>query len=94
MIKMFHGLISNTNGNYDTRLSSYYDQFKYNYVFKYTVRALSFVLILTLLVTREKYILYYCHTKTAHDDLALNLYLITLQNTKDRYTIKLLSTRR
>lgn len=89
MIKMFHGLISNTNGNYDTRLSSYYD-----HVFKYTVRAPSFVLILTLLVTREKYILYYCHTKTAHDDLALNLYLITLQNTKDRYTIKLLSTRR
>lgn len=58
------------------------------------MRAPSFVLILTLLVTREKYILYYCHTKTAHDDLALNLYLITLQNTKDRYTIKLLSTRR
>lgn len=33
-------------------------------------------------------IIYYCHTKTAHDDLvALNLFLpqITLQNTKDRF---------
>lgn len=61
MIKMFHGLISNTNGNYDTRLSSYYD-----HVFKYTVRAPSFVLILTLLVTLVKNIFYIIVIRKPH----------------------------
>lgn len=93
MIKIFHGVYFKYGMEIMiSRLSSYYD-----HVFKYTHCTHCTFFRVDIKLARNTWIIYFIllsyENRTGRFSVKF-IYLITLQNTKDRYTIKLLSTRR